>query len=299
MPSVYGSSSTCRERGRPRMPCELAELVHAARVLARDQLPLVLFLVAGDPAPGVHAPDLLVLRAEAQLVERHPELGGPTRASWADLAVPDRVPGGVPLRLAVAEDQVDLAAPGRQVELEARALVVVAVEADADHVDGVAQEVVAAARVAVDLRRVVVGADREVDVLVVVEDLELGRLGRRRALDRKLLLVVARPLSLLPRLVVEPPVDRRGLSLETHRLVDAGRVLAAEGFATGPAAAGGGVVGACPAASAAARHATSASERARRKSGEPAKPNEASAGRVCRSMEHLPQSACLCGPLAV
>ena len=67
--------------------------------------------------------------------------------------------------------------PGGEVELEAGPLVVVAVEAHADDVPG---EGVAAARVPVHLRRVVVGADRDVDVPVVVEDLELGRLRRRR-----------------------------------------------------------------------------------------------------------------------
>jgi len=219
---------------------ELAELVHPAGVLARDELPLGLLLVAGDPAPRVHAPDLLVLRSVAQLVERYLELRRPASSVVRHLAVPHRVPGGVPLRLAVPEDEVDLAAPRGQVELEARSLVVVAVEADADHVDRVAQEVVAPARVAVDFRRVVVDADREVDVLVVEQDLELGRLGGRSSLDRKLLRVVAGPGSLLPGLVVEAPVDLRGLSLEPDRLVDAGRVLAAVGVRDGPRCAQGG-----------------------------------------------------------
>ena len=209
-------------------PAQLAQLVHAARVLARDQLPLVLFLVAGDPAPGVHAPDLLVLLAEAELVERDAELGRPALLVVRHLAVPDRVPGGVPLGLAVAQDEVDLAAAGGEVELEAGALVVVAVEADADHVDRVLLEVVAAAGVAVHLRRVVEGADRDVDVPVVVQDLDLGLLRGVGALDRHVLAVVARPLALLPRLVVEAAVDHRRLPFEPPRVVDARRVLAAE-----------------------------------------------------------------------
>ena len=69
------------------------------------------------------------------------------------------------------------------------------------------------AGIPVDPGHVVVGADRQVDVLVVVEDLELGLLRRHPALDGHLLDVVARPLPFLPRLVVEVPVDRRRLSL--------------------------------------------------------------------------------------
>ena len=111
---------------------------------------------ARDPAPRVHAPDLVVLRAVAQLVQRDAELGGPAAVVVGHLAVPHGVPGGVPFVVAVAEDEVDLRAAGREVELEARAFVVVAVEADADHVDREAVEVVAAAGVAEDLRGVVV-----------------------------------------------------------------------------------------------------------------------------------------------
>ena len=176
---------------QPADPVQLAQLVHAARVLARDQLPLVLFLVASDPAPGVHAPDLLVLGTEAQLVERDAELGRPALLVVRHLAVPDRVPGGVPLRLAVAEDQVDLAPARAEVELEARALVVVAVEADADHVDREPLEVVAAAWVTVHLRRIVEGADRHVDLPVVVQDLDLGLLRGLGSLDGHVLPVVA------------------------------------------------------------------------------------------------------------
>ena len=134
MPEREGSSSTWRGRRQVADAVQLAELVHAPGVLARDELPLVLFLVAVDPAPGVHAPDLLVLRAEAQLVEGHAELGRPALLVVGHLAVPDGVPGRVPLGLAVAEDEVDLAAAGGEVELEAGLLVVVAVEADADDV---------------------------------------------------------------------------------------------------------------------------------------------------------------------
>jgi hypothetical protein len=205
---------------------ELAELVHPAGVLARDELPLVLFLVPVDPAPGVEAPHVLLLRPVTQLAERHPELGAPSLLVVGHLAVPHGVPGRVPLLLAVAEDQVDLAAAGREVELEAGALVVVAVEADADDVAG---EIVAPAGVAVDLRRVVVGADREVDVPVVVEDLELGPLGGGSTLRRRLLGVVARPFALLPRFVVEATVDHGGLHREALGHVDADRVLAPEG----------------------------------------------------------------------
>ena len=143
------------------------------------------------------------------------------------LAVPDRVPGRVPLRLAVAENEIDLAAARGQVELEAGSLVVVAVETHADHVDGDLRSR-RGARVTMDVRRVVVGTNRDVDVSVVVEDLELGGLRRRCALGRHLLRVVARPTRPASSLVVEPAVDRRRLALEAARLVDARRVLAAE-----------------------------------------------------------------------
>jgi hypothetical protein len=146
-----------------------------------------------------------------------------------DLAVPDGVPVGVPLGLAVAEDEVDLAPARGQVELEAGALVVVAVEADADHVDGVVLEVVAAAGIAMDLGRIVPGPDRHVDVVFVVEDLQVRRGGWGRSLRRGLLRVVSRPLPLPPRLVVQPAVDHRRLPLQAHRRVHARRILAAEG----------------------------------------------------------------------
>jgi len=150
-----------------------------------------------------------LLRAEAELVEGHAELRRPALVVVGDLAVPDGVPRRVPLGLAVAEDEVDLAAAGGEVELEAGLLAVVAVEADADDVAG---EGVAPAGVAVHLRRVVVGPDREVHVAVVVEDLELGLLRRRCSLGRDLLRVVPSPLALRePGVVVEPPVDRRRL----------------------------------------------------------------------------------------
>ena len=57
---------------------------------------------------------------------------GPGVLLGPHLAVPDRVPRRVPA--VVAQDQVDLAAPGGEVELEAGPLVVVAVEADPDDV---------------------------------------------------------------------------------------------------------------------------------------------------------------------
>src|SRR5207247_9083575 len=128
-----------------------AVLGHPPRFRAGDELPLALLLVARQPAPGVHAPDLLLLGAVAELVEGYPELRGPALLVEADLAVPDRVPGGVPLHLPVAEDQVDLAAARGQVELEPGALVVVAVEAGAHDVDRVALEVGAAGRAAGEL----------------------------------------------------------------------------------------------------------------------------------------------------
>ena len=213
---------------------QLAELVHAPRVLARDQLPLVLFLVAVDPAPGVHPPHLLLLWAVAQLVERDAELRRPALVVVGHLAVPDRVPRRVPLGLAVAEDEVDLAAAGRQVELEAGALVVVAVDADAHDVAG---EVVAPAGVAVDLVGLVEDPDRVVEVLVVVQDLELGGLRGLRTLGRNLLREATAPLPLLPRLVVEPAVDHRRLARDPLGVVHARRVLAAG--AAGLRAAGG------------------------------------------------------------
>jgi hypothetical protein len=162
---------------------QLAELVHAPGALPRDELPLVLFLVRVDPAPGVEAPDLLVLRPVAQLAEGHPELGRPALLVVGHVAVPDDVPGRVPLGLA-EEEQVDLAAARREVELEAGPLVVVAVEA---HPNDVPDQRVPAAGVPVHLPGIVVRADPHVDVLVVVEDLELGGLARVRALGRDLL----------------------------------------------------------------------------------------------------------------
>ena len=84
--------------GQPADPVQLAELVHTARVLAGDELPLVLLLVAVDPAPGVEAPDLLLLRPVAQLAQGHAELGGPTLVVVRDLAVPDRRPRSCPTR---------------------------------------------------------------------------------------------------------------------------------------------------------------------------------------------------------
>ena len=65
---------------------------------------------------------------------------------------------------------------------------------------------------------------------VVVEDLQLGLLRRRAALDGQLLDVVARPLAFLPRLVVEPSVDRGWRARQPHRAVDPRRVHAAEGI---------------------------------------------------------------------
>ena len=104
------------------------------------------------------------------------------------------------------------------VELEARALVEVAVET---HADDVAGELVPAGGVLRDPGHVVVRADREVDVLVVVEDLQLGLLRRRAAFDGCLLDVVTRPLPFLPGLVVEVPVYGWRLAGERLRVVDA------------------------------------------------------------------------------
>jgi len=168
---------------------------------------------------------LLLLRTVAELAQGHAELGGPALRVVGDFPVPDRVPARVPLQLAVAEHEVDLAPARREVELEARLLVVVADEADAHDVAG---QVVASSGVAVDLLRVVVGADREVDVLVVIEDLELGGLRRRRPFDGHLLRVVARPLALPPGRVVQPPVDVWCGAFQADGPVDADRVLATE-----------------------------------------------------------------------
>ena len=210
---------------------QFAELVHAPGVLARDQLPLVLFLVARDPPPGVKAPDLFLLRPVPQLTQRHPELGGPAAVVVRHLAVPDRVPRRVPLVLAVAEDEVDLGPAGGQVELETGPLVVVAVETHADDVDGVVAEVVAPPRVPVDLRRVVERPDCDVDVAVVVQDLQFGRLAGRGAFGGEVLGVLARPFALGPGLVVEASVDHRRLPLDAHGVVDARGYLRPDGFA--------------------------------------------------------------------
>ena len=137
--------------GQAADPAQLAELVHAPGVLPRNELPLIFFLVAGNPPPRVQPPDLFVLRAIANLVQRDPELGRPAAVVVRHLTVPHGVPRRVPFVLAVPEDEVDLAAARREIELEARPLVVVAVEAHADDVHRVAVEVVAAARVAMDL----------------------------------------------------------------------------------------------------------------------------------------------------
>ena len=132
----------------PADPVQLADVLHAAGAVARDEVPLILFLVAVHPAPRVEPPDLLFLRAVAQLTERDLELRGPGVRLEADLAVPHGVPAHVPAF--VGEHQVNLGAGRGQVEFEPRSLVEVTVEADAGDVAG---QVVTPRRVAVDLRR--------------------------------------------------------------------------------------------------------------------------------------------------
>jgi hypothetical protein len=144
---------------------------------------LVFFLVARDPAPDVQAPHLVVLRPETDLAEWNPELRGPAAIVVRYVTVPDRIPRRIPLRLAVPQQQIDFAAASGEVELESEALVVVAVEADANDVDGEPAEVVAPSGIAVDQRRVVVGANGDVHVPVVEEDFDLRRLRRLCSLD--------------------------------------------------------------------------------------------------------------------
>ena len=199
----------------PADPVQLADVLHAAGAVARDEVPLILFLVAVHPAPRVEPPDLLFLSAVAQLTERDLELRGPGVRLEADLAVPHGVPAHVPAF--VGEHQVNLGAGRGQVEFEPRSLVEVTVEADAGDVAG---EVVTPRRVAVDERGIVVRPDGDVHVAIVVQDLEL-RLDRRGgALDGQLLDVVAAPRAFVPRGVVEPSVDLRRGSLEAHGVED-------------------------------------------------------------------------------
>ena len=159
----------------PRRPqvldaVQLPEVVHPARAVAAGiRFHWILFLEAIDPAPRVQPPDLVILRRIAELIEGDLELGRPRVGFERHLAVPHGVPARVPPF--VGEYQIDLGARGIQVELEAAALVEVAVEADADDVAG---EAVAAAGYRCDLLRVVVRADRDIDVLRVEEDLQLG-----------------------------------------------------------------------------------------------------------------------------
>ena len=203
-------------RREPVNAVQFTEVVKAPGALPRDEVPLALFLEATDPPPRVHAPGLHVLRAVAQLAQRNPELGGPGVRLVRHLAVPHGVPCRVPAL--VRQHQVHLRAGRGDVELEARALVEVAVET---HADDVAGELVPAGGVLRDPGHVVVRADREVDVLVVVEDLQLGLLRRRAAFDGCLLDVVTRPLPFLPGLVVEVPVYGWRLAGERFRVVDA------------------------------------------------------------------------------
>ena len=225
-PTTWGKSSRWRGRSRPRMPCSSPSWCMRPLFWRGISCHWSSSWLRSIQRQECRPQTCSSCGPKRSWLSGHAELRRPAVRVVGHLAVPDRVPARVPLRLAVAQDQVDLAAAGGQVELEARAPVVVAVEADADDV---ADEGVAPARVAVHERRVVEGADREVDVLLAVEDLELGARRRPGALGRELLRVVAGPLALLPRRVVQSAVDRRRLAGEPLREVEARLVLAPVG----------------------------------------------------------------------
>ena len=177
--------------------------------------------------------DVAVLRRVAQALERDRHLGREAVLYDLPAAVEQRVPGRVSGRDLVAGEAAAAAAgppaapaPAVSPRVDNRvALHAVAVDAEAvgavlveERVEVDRDVVVLERLVAVDAvgahqaRIGVVGVHREVEVLAVVGDPDVGGLGRRRPLHRALLHEVGDVEGVPPDGVVEPAVDARALA---------------------------------------------------------------------------------------
>ncbi len=165
-------------------------------------------LAARVPAHRVEAPGLDALGlGEAQLVERHRDLHHVALVGDPAERVPDDVPGEVLAARDVVLQAVELDAQRVDEELEGAPLVVERVQLDAHQV--VVEDRVAVLQVGADRRRLgVVGAEGDVEAVVVVGHQALGLHRRRGVLARPGLVLEPQRQGLLPGRLVEDAVDR-------------------------------------------------------------------------------------------
>ena len=167
---------------------------------------------------------------EADGRERDRRLDDPAVLGDARLALVDALPVPVRQRHGLVGDQrVALGPEGVDLEDVGVALVVVGVEADADVVVLVDPALTVQDAPPDSLGVRVVEDDREVEVVVVEGDAELGALGCGRAVDRDALAEVGDRLDPLPEGLVEGGVDGRGTVGADGADGLAGRILAVRG----------------------------------------------------------------------
>jgi hypothetical protein len=203
---------------------ELAEERDPARRVLGDGLPGRALVLAEERPGDLKAPALLRHIGEPQLGKGDAHLRGPAVGVQGRLDLPDGIPVEVGIVVPVAVvhgHRVALDPGGVDAEAEGRAVVVEAVEADLDRVP---VDVVTAGHAPLDPPRFGVGRlDGDEQAVVVIEDLEGGRLGRGLAFIRLPLDKAAFPGDLLPGGIVDAAVDLGRMGIDALGLIDLGR----------------------------------------------------------------------------
>ena len=177
-------------------------------VNAAQRRPVAVLVLAAQPPLEVDAPVLHRLGTELQRLERNLDLRVPAVFADARADVPDAVPVRVLIAALVRHLRIPLRAARIDRELVAVALVVERVDDDLEAVGGAGVEVLAQL---VDDDRAGLGILREhadVDGAIVVQQPDLGLVGRRLALARIVLHEAGGQRRRRPRRLVELAVER-------------------------------------------------------------------------------------------
>ncbi len=177
-PSTNGRQLEQARRRQPGQPLQAAEPGDQVGGVARVERPVVVLLPRVDEAADLEPPRSDRTRREPQRGQRDAELDAVAVAGVGDLGLPDAVPV---LRVAgvVVVNPVGQRARRVDREVEGADAVIAAVDVDPDPVRG---EIAVAPLQAFDDRRLRLRAvDAHVQVRVVVQDADEGRLGGREA----------------------------------------------------------------------------------------------------------------------
>ena len=189
---------------------EVAPSRHLAALAARPADPFRDLAPAADHAPGAETPDLTGAgrRVEAHLRERDAEFGHPALLVGRRSHFPDRIEADVdPVVIVVVVVGLQAGWVGR--EQIAGLVIVTGVELDRHRIGR--RAVVAAGESACDpIGRPIETADRDVDELIVVRDLDQRAFARRLVVVRIPLHVLAGALGAAPHFVVEGAIDSGG-----------------------------------------------------------------------------------------